>query len=123
MDEDWPIEIRLVADKRTLVVAFADGIRHEIAAELLRVESPSAEVQGHGPGQRRLVAGKREVRIVGIDPVGNYAVRLTFDDGHATGLYSWTFLRDIGGRQADAMAAYEARLAAAGLDRDVPAIR
>ncbi len=123
MDDDWPIEIRLAADKGSLTVAFADGSRHEIAAELLRVESPSAEVQGHGPGQRKLLAGKRRVRIVAIDPVGNYAVRLTFDDGHATGIYSWVFLRDIGARQATAMADYEARLAAAGLDRDVPSIR
>lgn len=123
MDEDWPTEIRLAGDKRSLAVSFAGGTTAVLPAELLRVDSPSAEVQGHGPTQRRLVAGKRQVRIVAVDAVGNYAVRLTFDDGHATGIFSWVFLRELGARTADAMADYEARLAAAGLDRDTPAIR
>lgn len=116
----WPTEIRLLADRRVLAVSFDDGSRADIPAELLRVESPSAEVQGHRPTERRLVAGKRGVRIVGVDPVGNYAVRLVFDDGHSTGIYTWLFLADIGRRQAEIMAGYEARLAEKGLDRDRP---
>jgi DUF971 family protein len=121
-DETWPTEIRLLGDKRTLALAFADGRRVEIPAELLRVESPSAEVQGHSASERRLVAGKRGVRILGVDPVGNYAVRLVFDDGHSTGIYTWTFLLDMGERQAEILRDYEARLLAKGLNRDVPAI-
>ena len=120
--EPWPTEIRLLADKRVLAVGFDDGTRVEIPAELLRVESPSAEVQGHGPNERKLVAGKRNVRILRLDPVGNYAVRLAFDDGHSSGIFSWPLLRDMGLRQADIMRDYEARLIQKGLDRDTPAI-
>jgi DUF971 family protein len=94
----------------------------EIPAELLRVESPSAEVQGHGPNERKLVAGKRNVRILRLDPVGNYAVRLAFDDGHSSGIFSWPFLRDMGLRQGEIMRDYEARLIQKGLDRDTPGI-
>ena len=119
----WPTEIRLLADKRVLAIAFDDGRRGEVPAELLRVESPSAEVQGHGPSERKLVAGKRNVRILRVDPVGNYAVRLTFDDGHSSGIYSWPFLLDMGERQAEILRDYEARLLEKGLDRDVPTIR
>jgi DUF971 family protein len=119
----WPTEIRLMADKRLLAVAFDDGQRVEVPAELLRVESPSAEVQGHGPNERKLIAGKRNVRIVRVDPVGNYAVRLIFDDGHSSGIFSWPFLLDMGRRQAEVMRDYEAKLLAKGLDRDVPSIR
>ena len=119
----WPTEIRLMADKRVLAIAFDDGRRVEVPAELLRVESPSAEVQGHGPSERKLVAGKRNVRILRVDPVGNYAVRLTVDDGHSSGIYSWPFLLDMGERQAEILRDYEARLLENGLDRDVPAIR
>ena len=118
--DTWPTEIRLLADRRVLAVSFEDGGRVEIPAELLRVESPSAEVQGHSQAERRLVAGKRGVRIVSVDPVGNYAVRLGFDDGHSTGIYSWTFLADMGRRQAEIMQDYEERLAGKGLDRDRP---
>ena len=119
----WPTEIRLLADKRVLALAFDDGSRVAVPAELLRVESPSAEVQGHGPNERKLIAGKRHVRILRVDPVGNYAVRLTFDDGHSSGIYSWPFLLDMGRREAEIMRDYEARLLEKGLDRDVPAIR
>ena len=119
----WPTEIRLLADKRVLAVAFDDGQHVEVPAELLRVESPSAEVQGHGPSERKLIAGKRNVRILRVDPVGNYAVRLIFDDGHSSGIFSWPFLLDMGQRQVEIMRDYEARLLEKGLDRDVPSIR
>ena len=119
----WPTEIRLTADKRVLAVTFDDGAGVAVPAELLRVESPSAEVQGHGPNERKLIAGKRNVRILRVDPVGNYAVRLAFDDGHSSGIYSWPFLLDMGQRQAEIMRDYEAKLLAKGLDRDVPGIR
>jgi DUF971 family protein len=114
----WPTEIKLSADKRTLSVAFEDGARIEALAELLRVESPSAEVQGHGPTEKTTPAGKGEVRIVGVDPVGNYAIRLTFDDGHSTGIYGWDLLYDLGTRQEELMAAYLDRLRAAGASRE-----
>jgi len=117
-DTVWPTEIRLSRDKRTLTVAFDDGAAFAIAAELLRVRSPSAEVQGHGPDQRVTVPGKREVAILEVAPVGSYAVRLRFDDMHDTGIYTWPFLRDIGARQAEAMAEYEAELAEKGMSRD-----
>lgn len=87
----WPTEIRLDRDKRLLTVAFDDGVTRAFPAELLRVFSPSAEVQGHSPEQRKLVVGKESIRINAIDPIGNYAVRLTFDDGHATGIFSWDY--------------------------------
>lgn len=113
----WPTEIRLSGDKRSLTVSFDTGESYVIAAELLRVCSPSAEVQGHAPDQRVLVAGKRDVRIVGINPVGSYAVCLVFDDGHDSGLYSWDHLLDTGRRQEELMAGYVAELAAKGLER------
>jgi DUF971 family protein len=113
----WPTEIRLSPDKRTLTVSFDDGQNFPIAAELLRVESPSAEVQGHSAAQKRLVAGKRDVRILAIQPVGSYAVRLRFDDGHDTGIFTWPYLRQLGETGADMLAAYEASLRAEGLDR------
>ena len=112
-----PTEIRLSADKRTLRVAFPHAA-YAIPAELLRVESPSAEVQGHDPSQKITVPGKRAVEIIGIEPVGNYAVRLRFDDLHSTGIYSWDLLERMG-RDGDAMMAnYEAALAREGLSRD-----
>ena len=113
----WPVEIRLKKDRRTLVVAFDDGIVADLPAELLRVMSPSAEVQGHSPEQRVLVAGKRNVEIVGIDPIGNYAVRLTFGDGHATGLFSWAYLRTLHEEREKRWAEYLAELAGKGLSR------
>jgi DUF971 family protein len=113
----WPSEIRLLKDKRTLVVAFGDGVTHELPAEMLRVLSPSAEVQGHSPEQRKIVGGKRDVTIVGVEPVGNYAVRLTFADGHSTGIFSWTYLRRLGDEREALWAEYLEELAAAGLSR------
>lgn len=113
----WPVELRVVADKTALEVTFETGEAVSLAAELLRVESPSAEVQGHGEGQKTTPAGKQNVKIAKLSPVGNYAVKITFDDGHDTGLFSWDLLYDYGARQADLMADYRARLAAEGLSR------
>ena len=100
------------------MVRFTDGVDHELPAEMLRVLSPSAEVQGHSPEQRRTVPGKKNVAITAVDPVGNYAVRLTFDDGHNTGLYSWTYLRQLGDERAVRWNAYLSELRARGLSRD-----
>ena len=120
---DWPSEIRLSKDRRTLHVGFESGAAYALPAELLRVESPSAEVQGHGPGQKQIVPGKREVEILGVEPVGNYAVRLRFDDMHDTGIYGWDYLAELG-REAEArMQAYLDALAAKGLSRERPARR
>jgi len=101
-----------------LEIAFADGTRFSLPAEYLRVESPSAEVQGHSPEDRRIIAGRRHVGIIGIEPVGNYAVRLVFDDTHDTGIYTWEYLRELGLDQASRWAAYLDALAARGLSRD-----
>ncbi len=114
-----PTEIRLVKAERTLHVAFDDGTRFALPAEYLRVESPSAEVQGHGPQQKQTVPGKRQVGIAAIEPVGNYAVRLVFDDGHDTGIYSWEYLHELGREQDRRWAAYLAALAARGLSREL----
>lgn len=92
----WPTEIRLSPDKRTLTVTFDGGERFALPAEYLRVESPSAEVQGHRPEEKKTVEGKQNVTITAIEPVGNYAVRLVFDDGHDTGLYGWDYLHELG---------------------------
>lgn len=92
MSRPWPVEIRLPADRRHLIVSFDNDVTRMLAAERLRVESPSAEVQGHAPQHKKHVTGKENVQITGIEPVGNYAVRLTFDDGHDTGIYTWDFL-------------------------------
>lgn len=92
----WPTEIRLSPDKRTLTVSFDDGAHFALPAEYLRVESPSAEVQGHRPEEKKTVEGKQNVTITAIEPVGNYAVRLVFDDGHDTGLYGWDYLAELG---------------------------
>lgn len=119
----WPTEIRLAKDKRTLHVAFDDGSSFALSAELLRVLSPSAEVQGHSEAERKTVGGKRNVQILTIDAVGNYAIRLGFDDMHSTGIYSWPFLHDTG-RHAEALFQnYLVDLAAKGLDRDKPGMR
>ena len=99
-------------------IDFDDGASFRLPAELLRVHSPSAEVQGHGPGQRQLVPGRRHVGIMEIEPVGNYAIRITFDDLHDTGIYSWKTLYDFGARQDVMWETYHAELAAAGLSRD-----
>ena len=99
-------------------MAFDDGARFSLPAEYLRVESPSAEVQGHGPGQRQVVAGRRHVGIIGIEPVGNYAVRLLFDDLHDTGIYSWEYLHEIGREREQRWGAYLDALKAKGLSRE-----
>jgi DUF971 family protein len=95
----WPTELRLRKDRRALGVAFDDGTRFELPAEYLRVRSPSAEVQGHSPAERRLVAGKRDVQILEVNPIGNYAVRLVFDDLHSTGIFTWDYLSELGRNQ------------------------
>jgi len=92
----WPTAIRLSPDKRTLTVVFEGGESFALPAEYLRVESPSAEVQGHSPSEKKTVTGKENVTIVAVEPVGNYAVRLVFDDGHNTGLYAWDYLHELG---------------------------
>jgi len=119
----WPVEIRLPKDRRTLRVAFEDGRTFDLPAELLRVTSPSAEVQGHSEAERKTVGGKRNVTILSVDPVGNYAVRLGFDDMHSTGIYSWAFLRDLGLNAERRFQDYLDDLQAKGLDRDRPGVR
>jgi DUF971 family protein len=119
----WPVELRLKPDKRTLEIAFDDGSRFSLAAELLRVTSPSAEVQGHSEAQRKTFGGKRNVQIISVDPVGNYAVRIGFDDMHDTGIYSWGFLRDLGLSAEARFQDYLDELAAKGLDRDKPGVK
>ncbi len=113
----WPTEIRLASSKNSLAIAFDDGCTATLSAELLRVESPSAEVQGHGAGQKITPTGKQDVVIVSIEPVGNYAIRIGFNDGHNTGIYSWGLLRDYANRQDDLMSAYLKRLAEIGGSR------
>jgi DUF971 family protein len=92
----WPMELRLQKDRRVLAVKFDDGESFALPAEYLRVRSPSAEVQGHSPAERRLVAGKHDVQILELHPVGNYAVRLVFDDTHSTGIFTWDYLFELG---------------------------
>jgi DUF971 family protein len=92
----WPTELRLRKDRKILVISFDDGESYELSAEYLRVRSPSAEVQGHSAAERRLVAGKRDVQISEVHPVGNYAVRLVFDDLHSTGIFTWDYLLELG---------------------------
>jgi DUF971 family protein len=116
----WPTEIRLAKDRRTLSVAFDDGTAFDLSAEYLRVASPSAEVQGHGPSERKTVPGKRNVEIIAVDPVGNYAVKLRFDDMHDTGIYGWDYLYELGANQAEKWGNYLAELDAKGLSRDPP---
>ena len=94
--EHWPVEIRLKREDKTLDVTFDDGTAFSYSAEFLRVESPSAEVQGHGPSQKKIIAGRRHVGIMDVTAVGNYAVKITFDDLHDTGIYSWQYLYEIG---------------------------
>ncbi|WP_424135963.1 gamma-butyrobetaine hydroxylase-like domain-containing protein [Roseomonas chloroacetimidivorans] len=114
-----PTEIRLNRAERRLDVSFDDGSSFRLPAEYLRVESPSAEVQGHGPGQKTLVSGKREVGIMSVEPVGHYAIRILFDDLHDTGIYSWETLYRLGREYDTRWPEYEAALAAQGLSRDL----
>jgi DUF971 family protein len=122
-DETWPTEVRLGKDRKTLTIAFDDGVRYELPAELLRVMSPSAEVQGHSESERKTVGGKRNVSIIKVDGVGNYAVRIGFDDMHDSGIFSWAFLRELGANAEKKFAVYLDELAAKGLDRDKPGQR
>ena len=114
----WPVELRLKKAEKLLEVVFDDGSRFSLPAEYLRVESPSAEVQGHGPGQKTLVAGRAHVGIIGLEAVGNYAVRITFDDLHNTGIYSWAYLYQLGVEREKRWRAYLDGLAANGLGRE-----
>ena len=120
MDEQrpWPTELRLSKDRRQLSVTFDDGETYALAAEFLRVHSPSAEVQGHNPDQRQIVPGRRNVEIAAVDPVGNYAVRLTFSDGHSTGIFTWGYFRTLGTNHDALWASYLDALAEKGLGRD-----
>ena len=113
-----PTEIRLKREEKVLEVAFDDGRTFCLPAELLRVESPSAEVQGHGPGQKTLIAGRRHVGIMDIETVGHYAIRIKFDDLHDTGIYSWDTLYDMGERQGELWRDYLDALETRGLSRD-----
>jgi DUF971 family protein len=114
----WPTELRVNRAERLLTVVFDDGARFVLPAELLRVESPSAEVKGHGPGQKTIVAGRRHVGIMDLEPVGNYAVRIIFDDLHNTGMYSWDYLYHLGQNQERLWQEYFQALEARGLSRD-----
>jgi DUF971 family protein len=117
----WPTELRLHKDRKTLTVAFDDGGSFELPAEYLRVRSPSAEVQGHSPDERKTVAGKKNVAILEVRPIGNYAVRLVFDDMHSTGIYSWDYLLELGRNREGNWQDYLDEIAGKGLSRDPPA--
>jgi DUF971 family protein len=112
-----PVEIRLRKVARLLAIEFDDGARFELPFEYLRVHSPSAEVRGHGPGQEVLQTGKKDVQVTHVEPIGHYAVRLVFDDGHDSGLYTWKYLYELGREQARNWPSYLDRLAAAGYSR------
>jgi DUF971 family protein len=117
-DSPMPVSMTAHGQSRVLEISFSDGAQFRIPFELMRIYSPSAEVQGHGPGQEILQTGKREVGLAGLEPVGNYAVQPAFSDGHDTGIYSWDYLYFLGSQQAQLWAGYERRLAEAGVDRD-----
>ncbi|MCZ8252420.1 MAG: DUF971 domain-containing protein [Hylemonella sp.] len=119
-DTPTPQDLTVHSKSRVLEISFSDGQTFRIPFELMRVYSPSAEVQGHGPGQEVLQTGKREVGLVGLEPVGNYGVKPTFTDGHDSGIYTWDYLYQLGAQQDRFWADYEARLQAAGVDRDAP---
>ena len=116
-DNAWPKELRVSKDKRSLTISFDDGEAFTLSAEYLRVTSPSAEVQGHSPAQRKTVPGKRNVEIMKMEPVGNYAMRITFTDLHDTGIFSWVYLRELGVEHAERWAAYLAELEEKGMSR------
>lgn len=116
-DRPWPTELRLSDQGRLLIVSFNDGQKCELRAEYLRVESPSAEVQGHGAGQKKIVPHKQDVAITNIEPVGNYAARLLFSDGHDSGLFTWDYLHELGREYEGKWADYLAKLTEAGLAR------
>jgi DUF971 family protein len=116
--EHWPVEIRLKRDERALEIDFDDGRSFRYTAEYLRVESPSAEVQGHGPSQKQILAGRAHVGIIALEPVGNYAVRIKFDDLHDTGIYSWAYLYELGANQQELWTRYLKALEERGLSRE-----
>jgi DUF971 family protein len=116
----WPTELRLAKDKKALSVTFDNGDSFSLDAEYLRVHSPSAEVQGHSPDERKTVPGKRNVAILEVQPVGNYAVRLVFDDLHSTGIFSWDYLSELGRNRERKWRDYIDELAGKGLSRDPP---
>ena len=115
-----PVELRVAADRQRLTIDFESGELFELPAEMLRVLSPSAEVQGHSAAERKLIAGKRGVAISRLIPTGNYAVRIVFDDGHDTGIFTWAFFHDLGCHLDERIAAYDAEITQKGLSRDPP---
>jgi DUF971 family protein len=117
----WPAELRLRKDRKALAVTFDTGESFELAAEYLRVRSPSAEVQGHSPSERRIVSGKQDVQILELHPIGNYAVRLVFDDTHSTGIFSWDYLFELGQNREQYWRDYLSELAEKNLSRTAPA--
>ncbi len=119
-DTPQPTAVTVHQHSRVLEIGFADGSEFRIPFELMRVYSPSAEVQGHGPGQEVLQTGKRNVDLIELEPVGNYAVQPTFSDGHNSGIFSWDYLYFLGSQQAQLWKQYEERLASSGIDRDAP---
>lgn len=118
MSDAWPTELLVSKDRRELTVSFDDGSVYPLKAEMLRVLSPSAEVQGHGPGQKVTVPGKRDVAIRSMVATGNYAVRIVFDDGHDSGIYTWKYLKELGETGDRLFADYERELAEKGLSRE-----
>jgi DUF971 family protein len=116
----WPTELRLRKDRKALAVTFDTGESFELAAEYLRVRSPSAEVQGHSPSERRTVSGKQDVQILEVHPIGNYAVRLVFDDTHSTGIFSWDYLFELGQNHEEYWRDYLGELAEKNLSRTAP---
>lgn len=114
----WPTELRVFKEEGRLEIDFSDGHASSLTAEYLRVESPSAEVQGHGPSQKKIVGGRRHVKIEAVEPVGHYAIRIVFDDKHDSGIYSWAYLRELSETYAERWAAYQAALLYRGLSRD-----
>ena len=117
-----PQDLTVHSASKVLEVSFSDGAQFRIPFELMRIYSPSAEVQGHGPGQEVLQTGKRQVGLASLEPIGNYAVQPTFSDGHNTGIFSWDYLYFLGSQQDKLWADYTARLLTAGVDRDAPMI-
>jgi DUF971 family protein len=118
MSGPWPTEIRLKRAEKRLEVDFDDGASFQLSAEYLRVESPSAEVQGHGPGQKQLVAGRLHIGILEVEPVGNYAIRIKFDDLHDSGIYTWAYLHELGREQKKRWQSYLKALEKAGQSRE-----
>ncbi len=114
----WPVELRVFKEEGRLEIDFSDGHACALTAEYLRVESPSAEVQGHGPSQKKIVSGRRHVKIAAVEAVGHYAIRIVFDDKHDSGIYSWAYLRELSETHAERWAAYQAARLQRGLSRD-----